>query len=474
MNKSFLFLMFIIFSLPIPLGSNRPWAWNLFEIAIFSLTISQVIFRFSEFQSILTKYKTTILLFLSVIILCGCQLLPLPEGLVQTLSPIAYDAYSSADAKQYFLSVDPGQTHISLIKLLSMFCLMICTFILVNTEHKIRLLLITITAAGTFQAFYGSIEVLLGLETSLIFKLDVNQSATGTYVYKNHYANFLVICLSAGIGLLVAAIQKSAQKQPKPILRRLSSLFVSNKAIIRICLAIMVIGLVMSRSRMGNIAFFVSMTFVGLLALLLIKKRSKNLTILLISLFVVDVLIVSTYFGLGEVKERLAQTSFERETRDEVLKDAIPMLSDFPITGTGAGSFYTSFPRYQSEEILLFYDHLHNDYVQFAIEFGLPGLLLFAIIVCIALYNSLSAMYLRKKSTFKGAAFACSMAIVGMLLHMTVDFPLQAYANACYFIVIITLCSIVKKLKPKSKRKKSKTITSSINYSNPDIGGIHQ
>jgi putative inorganic carbon (HCO3(-)) transporter len=39
------------------------------------------------------------------------------------------------------------------------------------------------------------------------------------------------------------------------------------------------------------------------------------------------------------------------------------------------------------------------------------------------------------------------MAIFGMLIHMTVDFPLQAPANAAYFVVFLALAWIVNNIK---------------------------
>jgi O-antigen ligase len=234
----------------------------------------------------------------------------------------------------------------------------------------------------------------------------------------------------------------------------------SNKALIRISLAIMVIALVMSKSRMGNVAFFTSMTICGLIALVLIKNRNKSLTILIVSMFFIDMLIVSSSFGLDKVQERLLQTSFSQESRDEVVMDALPIISDFPFFGTGGGSFYSVFPQYKQAEIHSFYDHAHNDYLQMAIEHGIPATLLLAILVLLSLYKALYAMRHRKTSIMKGAAFAVCMVNIGMLIHMTVDFPLQAPANAGYFVVFLALAWVINVIKatPKSRRTQTRVI----------------
>ena len=271
--------------------------------------------------------------------------------------------------------------------------------------------------------------------------MEVNNSsiATGGFIYKNHFANFLLLCISIGIGLLVANLSKQKLITGRAKLRQVVSSLIHGKAVLRIALAIMVIGLVMSRSRMGNAAFFISMTLTGVFAFIYFKQRSKNLSILLISLFVIDTFILGSWFGLDKVKQRMEQTSFSQETRDEVNIYGLELIQKFPLTGTGAGSFYAVFPMVQQENLYIYYDHAHNDYLQFAVEYGLPATLLLAIIVLWSLWHTGYTMRHRRNNLMKGTAFGCMMAIIGMLIHIIVDFNLQAPANAVYFVLIITL-----------------------------------
>lgn len=446
-NILFYCLLAIIFLLPIPLGANRPWAWSFFQMAIFALTIACA-FYFKDKPWLGMKAYTKMFYFwLALIILSLFQILALPERLVDLLSPNAYSIQKSAGAHTFYLSLDVGQSIISFFKLVSYFCLFSCVLMLITTENRLKLLLITFVASGTFQAVYGAFEILLGFEKSLMFGLEVSNSATGTFVYRNHYANLLMMCAAAGIGLLVTALQKNRNSSPKDMLRSFATTMLSSKALVRICIAIMVIALVMSRSRMGNTAFFVAMTIVGFVSLYLLKNKSKGLTYLVISMFVIDLFIVSAYFGLGKVQERLAQTSLQQESRDEVVADASKMLFDYPLVGTGGGSFYSTFPMYQTSAVHSFYDHAHNDYLQMAIEYGLPSFFIMASMMIFTLYKAFRPMYRRKNSIFKGTSFACSMVVIGMLVHMTVDFPLQAYANASYFTVFIALTMITNSLK---------------------------
>nr|WP_136250271.1 O-antigen ligase family protein [Ningiella ruwaisensis] len=455
-NGPFYFFLAILFLLPIPLGANRPWAWSFFEVAIFGLTLF-VAFRNRAKKDLgLVKYSSMLVLWICFIVFACIQIIPLPKILVELLSPSSASLYSMANASSFYLSVDHGQSMINFIKLLSLFCLMLLTMKLMDSEERIRLLFLTMLASGTFQAIYGSLELLLGAQSSLVFGLDVSESATGSFVYKNHFANFLVLCLSAGVGLIVTSLEKDKFKSPKDRLRSLASTLLGSKTIVRICLAIMVIGLVMSRSRMGNTAFFASVAIIGLLALFLIRNRSNGLFVFVVSMFIIDLLIVSAYFGLARVKERLEQTSLDSETRDEVILDAFPIISDFPLFGSGGGSFYSTFPGYQNLDVFLFYDHAHNEYLQFTIEYGLIGVFILLTILLFAFYKSLRAMYTRRNSILKGTGFACAMAILAMCIHMTVDFPLQAYANACYFVVFIALATVASSVKLKGIKPKKR------------------
>ena len=452
-NRLFYVLLGIVFLLPIPLGANRPWAWSLFQIFIFALSIGCALhFRNSRWLGV-GKYLKMVYLWLAFIILASLQTIPMPEAIVAFISPKAHEIQALANVSTFYFSLDPGQSAVNFFKLIAYFCLFICTLLLVNDEKRIKWLLGTMVAAGTFQAIYGALEILLGAQTSLIFGLDVKESTTGSFVYKNHYANFLMMCLAAGIGLMVTSLQKDQMNSPKDWLRSIATTMLGNKALIRISLAIMVIALVMSRSRMGNTAFFVSMTIVGIMALILVKRRSKGLTILIISMFVIDLVIVSAWFGLDKVQQRLTETSLQQESRDEVILDAAPMVLDFPLTGTGAGSFYSVFPSYKTTDVHSFYDQAHNDFLQMTIEYGVPGVSILGFLVMFGFYKSVRALRKRRNSIFKGTAFACCMVIIGMLLHMTVDFPLQAFANASYFVIFLSLSMIISSLKLRRRRR---------------------
>ncbi len=445
-------MLIILFLLPIPLGANRAWAWGFFEICIFILTFF-VIIKYRKTKSLgIQSYFSILYLWIGFIILASLQVIPLPEGLVSFLSPTSHQHYVNVNSIQFYISIDSAQSMISFIKLLSFFCLFVCVMALINNEQRLTALIATIMLVGTWQALYGILEVILGLHNSIVFNLPTSSSATGSFVYSHHFANFITLGLAAALGLLVSIIEKSKSEFNKSVLN--SSVFpsINSRIIISICIVIMVLGLIMSHSKIGIISFFAAIAAVGALVILIVKKRSKGLQMLIIGFFVINVIVISVFFGIDKVKDRLIDIPQSNESIDEVIRDAYPIIADFPVFGSGSGSFYSTFPSYQIQEVNNFYDHLHNDYLQFVIEYGLLGAFILWTLMIFTLYKTLRAMRKRKHAIFKGSAIACLIAFVGTGIHMSSDFPLQAYANACYFVVFMALAMVINSLKFKSKK----------------------
>ncbi len=441
------FLLFTIAWIALPLGSNRPWSWSLMQISCFIFGVLLTVAKPRQLIKAYEKHKS--LFWLWVIFIC-CQLvniIPIPLTIIEEIRPerLAFNL-SSASAnsienseKWLSLSFDVGQSKVVLLKSIAYLFLFFSVLVIVNSTHRLKIVLAAICVTGIFQAIYGSLEVLSGLETSLIFHKEVSNIATGTFVYKNHFANYLVLTLSAAIGYLVANLPIARSSTNRDKLRTLVKFWLSNKLLFRIGVILMVIALVMSRSRMGNTAFFVSLTITATLGLLHFKPRRKSYIAFFIGMLVIDIFILSSLFGLEKVQKRIENTSFSQESRDEVVYNTLRLIRENVLFGSGGGTFYALFPQSQPESIQHFYDHAHNEYIQFILEFGVIGSLAIAILTLMCLACSINAMKTRRHPTARGAAFAALMAILGMLIHSTVDFPLQAPANTFIFIIFLAI-----------------------------------
>ncbi|WP_269519986.1 O-antigen ligase family protein [Alteromonas sp. BMJM2] len=455
------FLLFTLFWLPLALGTNRPWAWSLMQVSLFMQGALLVLIHHGSYANWYTTYKKYIWVWAAFLIWQLINITPLPFFIIELVRPerlhgfiTQHSLFAPSHEKPWLsLSFDIGQSHITFMKSLAYCFLFFISLSLINTSKRLKATLITLSAAGIFQAIYGSVEVLSGMQQSMLFDLPVTHIATGSFVYKNHYANYLLLSLSAAIGYLIASLHLTHNSTKRERLRRMIKFWLSNKVLFRIGIIIMVIALVMSRSRMGNSAFFISMTLTATLGLIYFKPRQKSYVTLFVSMLIIDILIVSSLFGLKQVQERLEQTSFAQESRDEVIADSVPLLADYPLLGSGGGTFYTLYPRVQNEKIQHFYDHAHNEYLQFALEFGFVGVALLGLLVVLCTVCSFRAIRKRRHPLPRGAAFASFMAVIGMALHATVDFPLQATANAAYFVVLLSLGIISSEISMRTKVK---------------------
>ena len=59
----------------------------------------------------------------------------------------------------------------------------------------------------------------------------------------------------------------------------------------------------------------------------------------------------------------------------------------------------------QGNDVKLFYDQAHNDYLQFTIEYGIPFTVVLASMVLMSLKQTIYTMRYRKNNLMRGTAF---------------------------------------------------------------------
>ncbi len=453
-QQTFISFCILLFCLPLPLATHRAWAWSVMEVWVAVQTLLLIFIYYRNFPWQRVKQFAWLLVPLCLFqVWVLIQTLPMSATWMSWLSPNALLAYQLANSTEFTLSLDRYATNVGLLKGVAYTLFAFNTIILVNNVDRLRTVLYVLVASGTFQAFYAALEILLHVKETWVFGMVQGERANGTFVYHNHLANYLMMTLCMGTGLIVSQLHQSESGSWHIRLKRWLGAVLATKMIVRLCLVVMVIALVMTRSRMGNTAFFSVTLIGGIVALLFYKNRPRALTVLLISLLAIDTFIVGAVFGLDKVKARLEATSTASETRDQVVEWSLNLIRDYPFSGTGLGSFYGVFPNYTQYNIG-YYNFAHNDYIQFASEVGIPATILLGGMVLFALWLSFKVIRTRNSKSLKGAALGCFMAIIGMLIHITVDFNLQAPANAMTFILILVLAGAsstiqVRKGKPK-------------------------
>lgn len=427
--------LIILVGLPLPVGSNRDWAIGLFSLFIGAAT---VLWAIGQWRGVFKQSKAL------------KPALPMLAMLLLTQLWVAVQWLAG-------LSMDSGATAQALILGVGYTLLFLLIINIFHTRKRVSLLLGTLVVSGTLQAFYGTFMSLTGMESFLGY---VNRDATGTFINRNSMAGYLELCLAAGIGLLLAL------RDTRPFSwSQLIELLMGPKARLRLALVIMVIALVMTHSRGGNASFFVGLAIVGGFFILRNKQNRLRNSLILASLVLIDVMVISQYFGLERLKDRVMSTRLTdtvvngeivqhaNEIRGDVFLYALPLAKDKPITGQGAGSFEAVFPQYAGEDIRLHFDLAHNDYIQFAIEYGALGFVPLILFVLMALYWAFKALWQQKSLYRGGVGFGAAMGIIALLAHATVDFNLQIPANAATFVVLCAL-AVLANHHSKERRKK--------------------
>jgi len=425
------FITILVF-MPLLFGSNRPVFWWPSQTALHLLTVLVV------FRSLSGKSAYPVQIGGAPMALLGCLFVTLlfQLGSNQTL--------------------DNNATQSQLLKTISLIEVFYLSMVLLDSRKDLKLLATVLVMAGTFQAVYGSLMTITG--TDYIWnqpKTEYKGVATGTFINRNHLAGYLEMCLALGLGLLIANLEDNRAVSWREFFRRVISTLLGEKARTRVYLALMVIGLILSQSRMGNTAFFASMAISGFVGLVLFRKSSRSVVILFTSLLIIDIFLMGAFFGIDKVQRRLEQTSLETEVRLVVNELSLDIIKANLWTGTGLGTYYTAFPGYSDKLVNQSYIHAHSDLIEFPSELGILGTLPVALLVFYSFVTAIRVQMSRRSRLLRAMAFSSSMAIIAIMLHSLTDFNLQVFANAATFMVILAIPFVCMNIERKSKPGKN-------------------
>lgn len=442
-------LLALLVWVPIPLGSNRAWAWAILEVWAYVLLAAWLVawaLGATKLSEPVRRAWPAWILLGAWIALQAVHLVPLPPGWVEALSPESFRVQSLvADLgirrDTMTLSIDPESARVSILKTLAYCAVFFLTLALVNRRSRVQTFARVLVYAAVVEAIYAVLMHLSGVESEYFGTLITHgDSASGTYANRNHLAGYLEMTLAIGIGLLIAGLSDRRADSWKKFFRITIEWILSPKMILRLALCILVIALTTTHSRMGNTAFFSSLLVAGAVGIALSRYATRNTVLLLASLVAIDLFIVGSWFGVEKLAQRLEQTTVANvQEREDPAKYTLDLIRDYPVFGAGPGSFYVAFPRYRPPSVVLFFDYAHNDYAQVAAESGLLGFGIIGGFVVMTLGVALAAQWKRRDPLMRGMSFACIMGVTAILIHSWVDFNLQIPANATLFMVMLAL-----------------------------------
>jgi O-antigen ligase len=248
----------------------------------------------------------------------------------------------------------------------------------------------------------------------------------GFFVNRNHQAAFLnvAIVLAAGVA---AAQRRSESLQPAApwVAVALMGLFA--------------LGVVATTSRMGLTVLPIAIAF----ALLILLHRRLSRQMIAAVLIGVAALAV-TALRSPLLERTLDRFSAEPDERYLFWQDTMWALPHYLPFGAGMGSFI---PVYRAAESLnhvgaRIVNNAHNDYLEVLLDGGIPAMIVAALFAGFLLFTAFQLLKRSSRRPERQVVWASLAAIVLLLLHSVVDYPLRTSAlSALLGMLVGLLCT---------------------------------
>jgi O-antigen ligase len=314
----------------------------------------------------------------------------------------------------------------------------------VSKRHQILRLWVVLISVGVFEAFYGLFELYNKNPRILFYRKFYNlDSVTGTFVNRNHLSGYLEMIIPLAIGLFMARREFFSQSSLtwRERLLRLQERGSGKNIIIFFAVIVMALAIIFSKSRSG--LFVLLLTFILFFGLVTIyfeiyplrKKWIKNS----LKISFLTIIVVSFYFGINATLERFSLDSLLHEERPTYWTHSLRTISDYPLMGTGLGTFGALAPILERESVPRAIVHAHNDYLEYLSELGSIGFLLlfggifYMVIVSFMIWRK------RRHPEVKGLALGGVISLICILTHSITDFNLHIPANMVLFSVVLPL-----------------------------------
>jgi O-antigen ligase len=250
--------------------------------------------------------------------------------------------------------------------------------------------------------------------------------ATGFFANSNHMANLLLITIP-----FIAAIGVTVRERSKDLRMRTAGLAVASSGVVLAAL-----GLILNQSLagygLGVPVLLASLTI--LFGLSAGWARGAMVATGLTGIAAIALLwgtpIRSQIEGLG------ASTSVT--SRQQIVTNSLALAAEFAPVGSGLGTFPAIYPMVENPATVgrVYVNHAHNDYLELAVETGLPGV---AIIIFFLAWWGAAVLRMLKSPASDQFALAGAIASAAILLHSLVDYPLRTAAISAVFAMSLAL-----------------------------------
>lgn len=349
-------------------------------------------------------------------VIYALQLLPLPSGLQVQPAPLPSAFAAELLHSWRPLSLSPDATLYSLVSIAPA---VVITWLTVALGRKETVSLIECVIAACVMAAFVGIGQAVGTIPFNLYDFYHPRVATGLFASRNHFGDLF---------LLVT-----------PLLFAVRTIWAARYGRIRAsllhhCILLLFAGAVIASASRASIAIFFP---VAAFCYILDTARHHRLRLL-----VAGVVASACVWGLfsflpqtGAVKVAADRFEMTEEGRWGIWTNSRVAARAYWPVGAGIANFRLAYEAVEPLEDITpsYVNAAHNEYLQLAIEAGLPGVL-----AAIAIIVLVGASLFQKRATDRIATYA-ACALVAMLLHATVDYPFRV---AGLNVVIAMLCAL--------------------------------
>ena len=375
----------------------------------------------------------------------GFQLLPLPPGMVRVLSPGSYALYMDSvwlgrPGQWVSLSINKKATLAELLRFASYAGIYVLTVQLHAHARVFRRTVTVIAVFGSVLAFFAIIQHLLpNNRIYWIRELTQGGSLFGPYVNRNHYAGLMGMIFPVIMSLFLYYRPKGEHASFR---ERLVGIFTHPQSNISMLLGFSAVltaaSIFLSLSRGGIASLVMSLVFLGLL---LRKRSGMGRRGLLFASTIIVILYAVGWFGWGPIFERFQSIRNSQgeisELRLDLWKDSLNIIRDFPLTGTGFGSYINIYPSYRTIDSEGIADHAHNDYIELLTNGGAISMMLLFWFTAAVVVRSYQAFQRRRDPYSLFLYSGILTGIFSILLHGVTDFNMQIGANGLYLFLML-------------------------------------
>jgi O-antigen ligase len=368
------------------------------------------------------------------------QLLPMPLFLLKWLSPgvgrVLEDLSGSLPVFNG-LSLIPSETILALSRFL-VYALFFIALLRLDWDKKdIFILFGTAIVSGVAQVIFALLKLGQGnTKFFLFFMADdhVPGFLRGTIYNPDHFAFYLELLFPLALGLLFARLHIF---DPGQSLREKILHVAEDRPVILLFLAAIILagGIYLTGCRSGIAVLVLSTLFFAQMSVYLrVNFRSRRH----LRLVFILATLLAVFVGLQNTLDKFLTGNYINVGgRIDYWANALAMARDFPLFGTGLGTFKYAYFLYGKEAG--FINHAHNEYVESLSDMGLLASIAFFALLAILALSLLRMWIARRHPEVKPAVLGVLTAIFAAFFHSFFDFSLRIPANAFLFLAIFAL-----------------------------------